>query len=49
MRWSQRWPMRLLMEQIFSKADAIELPDYEIRQGAARALPSESGATPAGA
>jgi 2-polyprenyl-6-methoxyphenol hydroxylase-like FAD-dependent oxidoreductase len=49
MRWSQRWPMRLLMEQIFSKADAIELPDYEIRPGAARALPSESGATPAGA
>jgi 2-polyprenyl-6-methoxyphenol hydroxylase-like FAD-dependent oxidoreductase len=29
MRWSQRWPMRLLMERIFSKADAIDLPDYE--------------------
>jgi 2-polyprenyl-6-methoxyphenol hydroxylase-like FAD-dependent oxidoreductase len=28
MRWSQRWPMRGLMERIFSKADAIELPDY---------------------
>jgi 2-polyprenyl-6-methoxyphenol hydroxylase-like FAD-dependent oxidoreductase len=49
MRWLQRWPMRLLMEQIFSKADAIELPDYKIRQGVAGALPSESGATPAGA
>lgn len=23
------WPLRLLMEQIFSKADAIELPDYK--------------------
>jgi 2-polyprenyl-6-methoxyphenol hydroxylase-like FAD-dependent oxidoreductase len=29
MRWSQRWPMRLLMDRIFSKADAIDLPDYE--------------------
>lgn len=29
MRWSQRWPMRLLMERIFNKADAIELPNYE--------------------
>jgi 2-polyprenyl-6-methoxyphenol hydroxylase-like FAD-dependent oxidoreductase len=28
MRWSQRWPMRAMMERIFSKADAIELPDY---------------------
>jgi 2-polyprenyl-6-methoxyphenol hydroxylase-like FAD-dependent oxidoreductase len=31
MRWSQRWPMRPVMERIFSKADAIELPDYKIR------------------
>ncbi len=30
MRWSQRWPMRSLMERIFSKADAIDLPDYKI-------------------
>ena len=30
MRWSQRWPMRPLMERIFSKADAIDLPHYEI-------------------
>jgi 2-polyprenyl-6-methoxyphenol hydroxylase-like FAD-dependent oxidoreductase len=27
-RWSQRWPMRVLMERIFSKADAIDLPDF---------------------
>jgi 2-polyprenyl-6-methoxyphenol hydroxylase-like FAD-dependent oxidoreductase len=31
MRWSQRWPMRPVMERIFSKADAIKLPDYKIR------------------
>lgn len=31
MRWSQRWPMRPVMERIFGKADAIELPDYKIR------------------
>ena len=29
MRWSQRWPMRPMMERIFSKADAIDLPDYK--------------------
>jgi hypothetical protein len=28
MRWSQRWPMRAMMERIFSKAHAINLPDY---------------------
>lgn len=28
MRWSQRWPLRAVMERIFSKADAIDLPDY---------------------
>jgi len=28
MRWSQRWPLRALMERMFSKADAINLPDY---------------------
>jgi hypothetical protein len=28
MRWSQRWPLRALMERVFSKADAINLPDY---------------------
>jgi 2-polyprenyl-6-methoxyphenol hydroxylase-like FAD-dependent oxidoreductase len=27
MRWSQRWPMRPMMERIFSKADAIDLPE----------------------
>jgi 2-polyprenyl-6-methoxyphenol hydroxylase-like FAD-dependent oxidoreductase len=30
MRWSQRWPMRPVMERIFSKADAIDLPEYKI-------------------
>ena len=30
MRWSQRWPMRPMMERIFSKADAVDLPDYKI-------------------
>ena len=24
----QRWPLRGLMERVFSKADAINLPDY---------------------
>ena len=28
MRWSQRWPLRAAMERIFSKADAISLPNY---------------------
>jgi 2-polyprenyl-6-methoxyphenol hydroxylase-like FAD-dependent oxidoreductase len=28
MRWSQRWPLRGLMERVFNKADAINLPDY---------------------
>ena len=28
MHWSQRWPLRALMERVFSKADAINLPDY---------------------
>jgi 2-polyprenyl-6-methoxyphenol hydroxylase-like FAD-dependent oxidoreductase len=28
MRWSQRWPLRPMMERIFSKADAIDLPEY---------------------
>ena len=35
MRWSQRWPMRPLMERIFSKADAIDLPDYKIESATA--------------
>ncbi len=30
MRWSQRWPLRSIMERIFSKADAIDLPDYKM-------------------
>jgi hypothetical protein len=30
MRWSQRWPMRPMMEHVFSKADAIDLPKYKI-------------------
>jgi hypothetical protein len=34
MRWSQRWPMRLMMERIFGKADAIDLPDYKINKSA---------------
>jgi hypothetical protein len=34
MRWSQRWPMRLMMEGIFGKADAIDLPDYKINKSA---------------
>ena len=36
MRWSQRWPMRSLMERIFSKADAIDLPDYKIESATAK-------------
>src|SRR4029450_13384300 len=28
MRWSQRWPLRPMMERIFSKAYAIDLPEY---------------------
>jgi 2-polyprenyl-6-methoxyphenol hydroxylase-like FAD-dependent oxidoreductase len=36
MRWSQRWPMRPVMARIFSKADAIELPDYKIRSTTAK-------------
>jgi 2-polyprenyl-6-methoxyphenol hydroxylase-like FAD-dependent oxidoreductase len=35
MRWSQRWPMRPMMERIFSKADAIDLPDYKLPKSAA--------------
>jgi hypothetical protein len=38
MRWSQRWPMRLLMEHIFSKADAIDLPDYAALELAQRSV-----------
>ncbi len=38
MRWSQRWPMRLLMERIFSKADAIDLPDYQALELAQRSV-----------
>jgi 2-polyprenyl-6-methoxyphenol hydroxylase-like FAD-dependent oxidoreductase len=36
MRWSQRWPMRPLMERVFSKADAIDLPDYKIERATAK-------------
>jgi 2-polyprenyl-6-methoxyphenol hydroxylase-like FAD-dependent oxidoreductase len=39
MRWSQRWPMRLMMEQIFSKSDAIDLPDYKIDKSTTIELP----------
>jgi 2-polyprenyl-6-methoxyphenol hydroxylase-like FAD-dependent oxidoreductase len=35
MRWSQRWLMRPMMERIFSKADAIELPDDKINKSMA--------------
>ena len=38
MRWSQRWPMRVLMERIFSKADAIDLPDYDALALAQRSI-----------
>jgi 2-polyprenyl-6-methoxyphenol hydroxylase-like FAD-dependent oxidoreductase len=31
MRSSQRWPIRPVMERIFNKADAIDLPDYKIK------------------
>ncbi|MDN5919187.1 MAG: FAD-dependent monooxygenase [Pseudonocardia sp.] len=31
MRWATRWPMRPMMERIFAKADAIDLPDYSVR------------------
>jgi 2-polyprenyl-6-methoxyphenol hydroxylase-like FAD-dependent oxidoreductase len=30
-RWMSRWPLRNLMAAQFGKADAITLPDYEIR------------------
>ena len=30
MRWSQHWPLQSIMERIFSKADAIDLPDYKM-------------------
>jgi 2-polyprenyl-6-methoxyphenol hydroxylase-like FAD-dependent oxidoreductase len=39
MRWSQRWPMRAMMERIFSKADAIDLPEYKLPKSAV-ALPA---------
>jgi 2-polyprenyl-6-methoxyphenol hydroxylase-like FAD-dependent oxidoreductase len=35
MRWSQRWPMRPMMEHVFSKADAIDLPEYTITKSTA--------------
>jgi 2-polyprenyl-6-methoxyphenol hydroxylase-like FAD-dependent oxidoreductase len=35
MRWSQRWPMRPMMERVFSKADAIDLPEYKITKSTA--------------
>jgi 2-polyprenyl-6-methoxyphenol hydroxylase-like FAD-dependent oxidoreductase len=38
MRWAQRWPMRVLMERIFSKADAIDLPDYDALEPAQRSV-----------
>jgi 2-polyprenyl-6-methoxyphenol hydroxylase-like FAD-dependent oxidoreductase len=36
MRWYQRWPMRPVMQRIFSKADAIDLPDYKIESATAK-------------
>jgi 2-polyprenyl-6-methoxyphenol hydroxylase-like FAD-dependent oxidoreductase len=42
MRWSQRWPLRSIMERIFSKADAIDLPDYKII-GSESAVPAATG------
>ena len=36
MRWYQRWPMRPVMQRIFSKADAIGLPDYKIESATAK-------------
>jgi 2-polyprenyl-6-methoxyphenol hydroxylase-like FAD-dependent oxidoreductase len=38
MRWSQRWPLRSIMERIFSKADAVDLPDYKIIRSEAAVL-----------
>jgi 2-polyprenyl-6-methoxyphenol hydroxylase-like FAD-dependent oxidoreductase len=35
MRWSQRWPLRPMMERAFSKADAIDLPEYKITKSTA--------------
>jgi 2-polyprenyl-6-methoxyphenol hydroxylase-like FAD-dependent oxidoreductase len=37
MRWSQHWPMRAVLQHIFSKADAIDLPEYENLRAAAKA------------
>jgi hypothetical protein len=35
MGWSQRWPLRPMMERAFSKADAIDLPEYKITKSTA--------------
>jgi 2-polyprenyl-6-methoxyphenol hydroxylase-like FAD-dependent oxidoreductase len=43
MRWSQRWPMRPMMERIFSKADAIELPEYTISPRLNEQLQTQTG------
>ena len=32
MRMMTRWPMRSILEREFRKGDAMELPDYELRQ-----------------
>jgi 2-polyprenyl-6-methoxyphenol hydroxylase-like FAD-dependent oxidoreductase len=44
MRWSQRWPMRPLMERIFSKADAIDLPEYRIESATKLAIKTPASA-----
>lgn len=41
MRWSTRWPVRPMMERIFAKADAIDLPHYRSGSGEPR-LSSDS-------
>jgi 2-polyprenyl-6-methoxyphenol hydroxylase-like FAD-dependent oxidoreductase len=44
MRWSQRWPMRPLLERVFSKADAIDLPEYRIESATKLAVKTPASA-----
>jgi 2-polyprenyl-6-methoxyphenol hydroxylase-like FAD-dependent oxidoreductase len=39
MRWATRWPMRPLMDRVFAKADAIELPAYPATRLGSRGCP----------
>jgi hypothetical protein len=45
MRWSQRWPMRPMMERVFSKADAIDLPEYKSSPRMNEQLQTQTGSS----